>query len=356
MTITTDRPEPGETAGGSDLLELDDLHVTVNTEGRTVDVVRGVSLRVPAGQTVAVVGESGSGKSMTALSVLGLLPRNGRVSAGEIRFAGADLSTYSARQWRELRGDDIAMIFQDPMSALNPCFTIGSQIAEMFRRHRGEPKPVARERSVELMTSVGIPDASSRYDSYPHEFSGGMRQRVMIAIALALEPSVLLADEPTTALDVTVQAQILRLLRERQSEADLAMVLVSHDLGVVARMAHVVSVMYAGRIVEHGPLPQVYSRPAHPYTLGLMGALPESTRGRRLQAIPGQAPDPANLPSGCPFHPRCPFATDICRTEVPRPREVVPQQVVECHHAEHVREHGDPATMPTSGAPHGTDD
>ena len=335
---TARRPHDTDSATRTAVLEIKDLHVTVAAEDARVDVVRGVDLRVNTGQTHAVVGESGSGKSMTALSAMGLLPRHGKVLRGRIEFAGRDLTSLEPRRWRELRGEDMSMIFQDPMSALNPCLTVGSQIAEMFRRHRGDGKSAARARAVELMTQVGIPDAAARCSSYPHEFSGGMRQRVMIAIALALEPAVLIADEPTTALDVTVQAQILRLLRERQARSDLAMVLVSHDLGVVARMAHVVSVMYAGRIVEHGSLPRVYSRPAHPYTRGLMQALPESTLERRLQTIPGQLPSFTSRPAGCPFHPRCSFATDVCRTEAPRPREVAPQQVVECHHAEDVLE------------------
>ncbi|SFB33522.1 oligopeptide transport system ATP-binding protein [Amycolatopsis marina] len=301
-----------------------------------VPTVRGVSFAVEKGQTLAIVGESGSGKSLSSLAVLGLLPPQARVTAGDIRWEGQDLLALGDTEIRRLRGEQLAMIFQDPLSALNPSLTVGYQIAEMFRRRRGMRRRQARAQAIEAMTEVGIPDAGQRFGAYPHEFSGGMRQRVMIAIALALEPKLLIADEPTTALDVTVQAQVLRLLRRRQSEG-LSMIIISHDLGVVARTAQSVVVMYAGQAVETGTVADVYPAPAHPYTVGLMAASPSARDGRReVLPIEGYPPDIATLPSGCVFHPRCPFARERCRVEEPALREVAPGRSSACHYAEEV--------------------
>jgi oligopeptide transport system ATP-binding protein len=305
-----------------------------------VPAVRGVSFRVDEGQTLAIVGESGSGKSLSSLAVLGLLPAQAHVDAGDIRWDGRDLLACRPDELRRLRGAELAMIFQDPLSALNPSLTVGYQIGEMFRRRQGAGREEARRRTIEAMTEVGIPDAARRAGSYPHEFSGGMRQRAVIAMALALRPRLLIADEPTTALDVTVQAQILRLLRTRQQDG-LAMILISHDLGVVARTAQSVVVMYAGQAVESGAVADVYTAPAHPYTLGLMEASPSARDGRaRIRPIDGYPPDIAALPTGCAFHPRCPFAQDRCRTEEPALRTVAPGRDSACHFAEEVLARG----------------
>ncbi|PXY22127.1 ABC transporter ATP-binding protein [Prauserella muralis] len=328
----------------SALLEVSGLVVAFGD----VRAVRGVSFTVGEGETLAIVGESGSGKSLSSLAVLGLLPAQARVEAGEIRWDGTDLRAADADRVRRLRGEELAMIFQDPLSALNPSLTVGYQVAEMFRRRRGLGRADAGRRAVEAMTEVGIPDAARRAGAYPHEFSGGMRQRVMIAMALALEPRLLVADEPTTALDVTVQAQILRLLRQRQ-RAGLAMVIISHDLGVVARAARSVVVMYAGQAVEAGAVADVYPAPAHPYTLGLLAASPSARDGdRRVRPIEGYPPDIAALPGGCAFHPRCPFARQRCRTEEPPLREVAPGRSSACHYAEEVVSRG--ATVGHAGA------
>jgi oligopeptide/dipeptide ABC transporter ATP-binding protein len=325
------------------LLEVADLAVTFGSGASRLPAVRGVSFRLTAGETLAIVGESGSGKSLSSLAILGLLPANARIDSGNIRFAGRELTGLDAGEWLRLRGRQLAMIFQDPLSALNPSLTVGYQIAEMFRRHLGIGRRDARRRAVESMTEVGIPDAARRAGDYPHQFSGGMRQRIMIAIALALEPRLLIADEPTTALDVTVQAQILRLLRQRQ-RAGLSMILISHDLGVVARTAQSIVVMYAGQAVESGPLAEVYQAPAHPYTIGLMAASPSSDSRKEVRPIPGYPPDIAALPSGCKFHPRCPFARQRCRAEEPVLREVAPGRASACHYAEEVLSRGTTAS------------
>jgi oligopeptide transport system ATP-binding protein len=317
------------------LLEVHDLAVAFGD----VRAVRGVSLTVEKGQTLAVVGESGSGKSLTSLAIMGLLPAQAMAVEGEVSFDGVDLFDLSPDELRQLRGEELAMIFQDPLSALNPALTVGYQIAEMFRRRRGMSRADAHERTVAAMTEVGIPDAAHRARSYPHEFSGGMRQRVMIAMALALEPRLLIADEPTTALDVTVQAQILRLLRERQRNG-LAMIIISHDLGVVARTAQSVVVMYAGRAVESGTIAEVYASPAHPYTQGLMAASPSARDGgREVRPIDGNPPDLTALPGGCAFHPRCPLAREVCRTESPPLRTLPSGRASACHFAEEVLDH-----------------
>ncbi|REF34754.1 ABC transporter ATP-binding protein [Thermasporomyces composti] len=317
------------------LVRVTDLRIQLGHPA--VDLVRGVSLTVPRGGTVAVVGESGSGKSLTALSLIGLLPPGVTVRGGEIRFQNRSLTHLSEREWESVRGAEIAMIFQDPLSSLNPAMRVGTQIAEMFRRRAGLSRRDALDRAVHAMAEVGIPDPGQRATAYPHEFSGGMRQRVMIAMALALRPKLLIADEPTTALDVTVQAQIMRLLTERKRTDGLTMILISHDLGVVARTADRVAVMYAGSVVESGPCRDVLATPAHPYTQGLLRAVPDRRRPRgALEAIPGQPPDPRALPTGCAFHPRCPIAQSICRTVPPQPVAVTSTRTSACHFATQV--------------------
>lgn len=319
------------------LISLKGLHVF----GGGVDLVRGVTLDVERGTTLAIVGESGSGKSLTALAMMGLLPAGLTVSSGEILFDGEPVTGLSERDWQPLRGKQIAMIFQDSLSALNPCARVGDQIAEMFRRQTGVGKKEAHRHAVDGMAEVGIPDAERRAKSYPHELSGGMRQRVMIAIAMALRPQLLIADEPTTALDVTIQAQIMRLLLSRKQAAHLTMILISHDLGVVSRSADSVVVMYAGQIVETGPTREIFTAPAHPYTQGLMRSVPDRRRPRAdLEAIPGQPPDPRAIPDGCPFHPRCPMAKDICRTVTPVLQPMGPLRMSACHFADELISHG----------------
>lgn len=329
------------------LLEVDRLAIAFDTTNASVRPVRDMSLVIEPEQTLAVVGESGSGKSLTSLAVMGLLPEQARIASGSLRFEGRDLTELDEEEWNRLRGEQVAMVFQDPLSALNPSLSIGYQIAEMFRRHRGQSREQARERTIALMEEVGIPEPAHRFSAYPHQFSGGMRQRVVIAMALALEPKLLIADEPTTALDVTVQAQILRLLRRRRQEGQ-AMLIISHDLGVVARTAQSVVVMYAGQAVETGSIPEVYRAPAHPYTSGLMAATPSTGQGKQIRPIEGQPPDPADLPSGCVFHPRCPFARERCRKEEPLLRQVAPGRTSACHFAEEVLSRG--TAIDTTGA------
>ena len=301
------------------LLDIEDLSVSFRTDRGIVRAVQGVTLHVRAGETLAIVGESGSGKSVTALSILRLLGDAGSIDSGRIVFDGENLLELSEDAMREIRGDRIAMIFQEPMSSLNPVLTIGKQVAEPIRLHRGLSWKKAYARAAELLERVRIPDAEGRLEDYPHHFSGGMRQRVMIAMALACRPRLIIADEPTTALDVTVQAQILELLKELTREADSALILITHDLGVVARYADRVAVMYAGRIVETASARTLYAQPAHPYTEGLMASIPgiEGEIGARLRTIEGQPPDLAHLPRGCPFAPRCRFAADACTVSPP---------------------------------------
>ncbi|MGP4112994.1 ABC transporter ATP-binding protein [Streptomyces sp. 4N509B] len=301
------------------LLEVRDLAVAFHTRDGEVPVVNGVSLAVDAGETLAVLGESGSGKSVTAQAVMGILDTPpARVTGGEIHFQGADLLTVSAEERRRVRGARMAMIFQDALSALNPVLSVGFQLAEMFRVHRGASRAEARDRAVELMKRVDIPAAEQRVGDYPHQFSGGMRQRIMIAMAVALNPALVIADEPTTALDVTVQAQVMDLLAELRREHRMGLILITHDLGVVADVADRIAVMYAGRVVEHAPVRELYAAPAHPYTRGLLESVPRLT-GRRgeLPAIRGLPPSPLAVPPGCPFHPRCPLARDVCRVDRP---------------------------------------
>ncbi|MFI7409023.1 ABC transporter ATP-binding protein [Streptomyces sp. NPDC049627] len=306
------------------LLEVCDLRVEFRTRDGVAQAVNGVDFAVEAGQTLAVLGESGSGKSVTAQAVMGILDMPpGRITGGEIRFRGRDLLTLKEEERRRLRGTEMAMIFQDALSSLNPVLTVGDQLGEMFVVHRGMSRKDARTRAVELMDRVRIPAAKERVRQYPHQFSGGMRQRIMIAMALALEPALIIADEPTTALDVTVQAQVMDLLAELQREYNMGLILITHDLGVVADVADRIAVMYAGRIVESAPVHDIYKAPAHPYTRGLLDSIPRlDLKGRELYAIKGLPPNLMNTPQGCAFHPRCPMARDVCRTDVPPLYEV----------------------------------
>jgi oligopeptide transport system ATP-binding protein len=307
------------------VLSVRNLTTRFKSERGTVAAVDSVSFDVDAGETLAIVGESGSGKSVTALSIMRLVPSPaGRIESGEVLLAGRDLLKLTEAEMRAVRGDRIAMIFQEPMSSLNPALRIGFQIAEPINVHRRLPWARALDKAVELITAVRMPDAAVRSTAYPHQFSGGMRQRAMIAMALACEPQLIIADEPTTALDVTVQAQILDLLKELASRASSALILITHDLGVVARYANRVAVMYAGRIVETAPARELYARPKHPYTLGLMQSAPrlDGDASKRLLPIEGQPPDLAALPPGCSFAPRCRYVQDRCRSERPELREV----------------------------------
>ena len=315
------------------LLSVRGLTTRFRTERGTVTAVDDVSFDVAAGETVAIVGESGSGKSVTALSILRLIPDPpGRIVSGQILFDGSDLLGLDDRGIRAIRGNRIAMIFQEPMSSLNPAITVGRQIGEPVNLHRGTPWEGALARARELLGLVRIPDAAARVNAYPHQFSGGMRQRAKIAMALACEPQLIIADEPTTALDVTVQAQILDLLQDLAKKANSALILITHDLGVVARYANRVIVMYGGRVVETAPAAELYARPAHPYTRGLMASIPrlDGDTRRRLVPIEGSPPDLAALPPGCAFAARCKLASERCRSERPVLREIAPHHQKAC--------------------------
>ena len=298
------------------LLEVRDLSTTFSTDDGPVQAIDKVSFSLDRGQVLGIVGESGSGKSVTSLTIMGLLSRKSARTSGQVLLNGKDLLKASGDELRKVRGDDIAMIFQDPMTSLNPVYTVGWQLVEAIRIHRDVSHREARVRARDMLAAVGIPQPDDRLDNYPHEFSGGMRQRVMIAMALANDPDVLIADEPTTALDVTTQAQILELIRRLRSEFDSAIIMITHDLGVVAEICDDVLVMYAGRVVEQGPVDEIFARPRHPYTWGLMGSMPSRVkRGDRLVSIPGSPPSLLTPPPGCRFHPRCPYAMDVCRHE-----------------------------------------
>ncbi len=296
------------------LLEVRDLRTTFAGESGEFTAVDGVSFAIAPGRTLGIVGESGCGKSVTALSIMGLIPQPpGRIAGGEILFEGTDLLKLDAAAMRELRGDRISMIFQEPMTSLNPAFTVGEQIAEVLLRHRRLTAREARAQAIEMLRRVRIPSPERRYDDYPHRLSGGMRQRVMIAIALACGPKLLIADEPTTALDVTIQAQILELMRALREETGTAIMLITHDLGVIAEVADDVAVMYAGRVVEFAPVDKLFADPQHPYTIGLLGSIPQMhLEQERLATIEGQVPSPGTRITGCRFHPRCPFAIPQC--------------------------------------------
>jgi len=299
------------------LLEVDDLRVLFRTDQGPARAVDGVSFTLSAGETLCVVGESGCGKSVTALALMGLLPRASAQVGGRIAFEGRNLLALDARAMADLRGDRLAMIFQEPMTSLNPAFTVGSQLAEVLVRHRGATAQQAREQVLQMLRHVRIPAPEKRIDEFPHRMSGGMRQRVMIAMALLCQPALLIADEPTTALDVTIQAQVLDLMRALRAELGTAVILITHDLGVVAEMADRVLVMYAGQVVEEAPVREIFAMPQHPYTVGLMGAMPAlAAAGARLAAIDGMVPAPTEMPDGCRFAARCPFADAQCR-EVP---------------------------------------
>ncbi|MGZ4435042.1 MAG: ABC transporter ATP-binding protein [Trebonia sp.] len=324
------------------MLEVRDLHVQFRTDDGLVKAVDGLSFDLERGRTLGIVGESGSGKSVTSLAIMGLHRSSGGKGdgteiTGQIRLDGEDLVSASAERVRQLRGSKMAMIFQDPLSALHPYYSVGAQISEAYRVHNKVSKQVARKRAIDLLGRVGIPQPSARVDDYPHQFSGGMRQRVMIAMALSCDPGLLIADEPTTALDVTVQAQILDLMMDLQAEFGSAVIIITHDLGVVAEVADDVLVMYAGRVAEHGSGGDVFRQPGHPYTWGLLGSMPRLDVARldRLRPIRGTPPSLINVPSGCPFHPRCNYPPlvggDRCSTEIPVLRETGPGHRVACH-------------------------
>jgi len=313
------------------ILSVRDLETVFRTEEGLARAVGGVSFDVRRGETLALVGESGCGKSVTSLSILRLVPPPGRIAAGQILYKGRDMLQMSEEEVRRIRGKEIAMIFQEPMTSLNPVFTVGRQIAEVLEVHERMAPEQIYERTVEMLRLVGIPAAEHRVEEYPHQLSGGMRQRVMIAMALICNPSILIADEPTTALDVTIQAQILKLLSRLQRELRMSVILITHDLGVVAQNAHRVAVMYAGRIVEFADVDELFDRPLHPYTVGLFESLPSMhERGKRLKVIPGRVPTPARIPSGCAFHPRCPIADASCAASVPQLQELRTGHWVRC--------------------------
>ncbi|PWE31187.1 methionine ABC transporter ATP-binding protein [Maritimibacter sp. 55A14] len=312
------------------LLDIRDLHVAFPSGRREVEALRGVDLTLERGERLGVVGESGAGKSMLAFAILDLIAPPGRITAGSIFFDGRDILRLPEPAIRDIRGNRISMIFQDPMMTLNPVLTIGTQMIETLRAHRDISKAAARRLSVERLKQVSIPSAESRIDAYPHELSGGLRQRVVIAIALLTEPEIIIADEPTTALDVTIQAEIMALILRLCRENNVGLILITHDLGVVAEVTERLMIMYAGLCVEAGPTRRLIDAPAHPYTRGLLGALPQKARrGARLDQIPGSMPPITALPSGCAYHPRCPLATARCAAEAPAFRAGVA-----CHHAE----------------------
>ena len=337
----------GETAAEPPLLEVSDLAVQFRTSEGVFDAVDGLSYTVEAGRTLAIVGESGCGKSVSSLAVMDLLGPTAQVIRGAVRFRGTDLLGLAPKERRAYAGEHIAMVFQDALAALNPVHSVGYQITEALRTRRGMSRGDARRRAIELLEMVKVPRAATRIRDYPHQFSGGMRQRVMIAVALAMDPEVLIADEPTTALDVTVQAQILRLLAEIQRERHMGLVLITHDLGVVATVADDVTVMYAGHAVEQATTQQVFAAPAHPYTRALLRAMPrlrvsdptsERARGGRLDVIPGRPPRPGEVAAGCPFHPRCDAVLDVCRTTPPPLVELPGGRTSLCHVASEVLE------------------
>jgi oligopeptide/dipeptide ABC transporter ATP-binding protein len=328
-------PQPFRTT--QTLLEVRDLRVHFFTDYGTVKAVDGINYTVNPGETVAIVGESGSGKSVSSLAVMGLVPPPGKVVSGSVLFQGRNLLELDEDELRKIRGNRISMIFQDPLTSLNPVFSVGKQVAEVLRIHEKISRRQAHQRAVELLQIVDIPNADERASDFPHQFSGGMRQRVMIAMAIAMSPALLIADEPTTALDVTVQAQILGLLKSLQQEFGMALILITHDLGMVAEHADTVAVMYAGKIAEYAPIGEVYYNPLHPYTMGLMSSLArlDQERSGRLRPIRGSPPSLIFVPPGCPFHPRCDYAREVCVREYPDllARTGDPQHLAACHFA-----------------------
>ena len=311
------------------LLRIEDLTIHFPTEEGDVRAVNGVSLSVEAGQTLGLVGETGAGKTTTALGILRLVPEPGQVESGSIIYKDRDIMTMSEKEVQDIRGNEISMIFQDPMTALNPVMTVGDQVAEVILRHQNCTKVEAQQRMIDILGKVGIgPDRAS---DYPHQFSGGMTQRVVIAIALACNPKLLLADEPTTALDVTIQAQVMRMINDLKREFNTSMILITHDLGIVAESCDQVAIMYAGEIVEYGSLEDIFDHTAHPYTKGLFNSIPSLDKDtERLQPIQGLMPDPANLPEGCKFHPRCPYAVEACAQQHPGMTELTPGHLCRC--------------------------
>jgi oligopeptide transport system ATP-binding protein len=301
------------------VLEVRDLRTSFFTQDGEIQAVRGISFSIEKGETLGIVGESGSGKSVSSLSILRLLADTAKITAGRVLFHGVDLVQAPDRLLRDIRGRQISMIFQDPMSSLNPLVPVGRQVGEMLAAHQRSGRKARFRQVTELLASVKIPEPEKRYHAYPHEFSGGMRQRVMIAMALACRPEIMIADEPTTALDVTIQNQILALLRAVQAEMGMAIIFITHDLGVVAEMCSRIAVMYGGMIMEEGPAEDLFNRPAHPYTLGLLNSMPylEMDKSRRLSPIPGSPPDMIRPPRGCPFSPRCVYAKNICASQAP---------------------------------------
>lgn len=316
------------------ILEVEDLHVHIPTATGNIHAVRGIDLQVNKGETLGIVGESGCGKSLTSLALMGLLPRGTQRTAKRLSLAGKDIRGLTERQLADIRGAELAMIFQEPMTSLNPALTIGEQLTEVYRRHRPDDSANARSHAIYLLDRVGIASSSTRMGQYPHQLSGGLRQRVMIAMALMCRPKILIADEPTTALDVTIQAQILRLLKDLQREFEMGLIFITHDLGVVARIADRVSVMYAGKIVESAPATQLFNDPQHPYTKGLLSCIP--TRGKngadgQLSSIPGTVPNLASLSEeGCAYTTRCSHATDECKIRTPQQREINPSHSISC--------------------------
>jgi oligopeptide transport system ATP-binding protein len=336
----TNQPPGASPADEAPLLELRDLQVEFRTREGTAKAINGATYTLNTGETLAVLGESGSGKSVTAQAIMGIIDSPpGFIAGGQILFHGEDLLTMSAEGRRALRGESIAMVFQDALSSLNPVFPVGWQIAELFRVHRGMGRKEANEQAIQALERVNIPAARERAGDYPHQFSGGMRQRVMIAMAMALKPEILIADEPTTALDVTVQAQILELMADLQREENMGMILITHDLGVVAEVADNVAVMYAGRIVEQASIAEMFASPSHPYTVGLMDSIPTmDSQAGDLKAIKGLPPSLVSLPKGCSFAPRCPLAFDLCRQEEPPRVELGPGRMSRCHIAQEVHD------------------
>ena len=322
---------------GSHLLEVDNLKMYFHTQDGIVHAVDGVSYTLDRGETLGVVGESGSGKSVTHMTIMGLIEMPpGKIEGGDIRYRGHSILEMTEEEMQHIRGNDIAMIFQDPMTSLNPVYKIGRQVGEGLRLHRGYSKQEALKRATELLDLVGIPEPEKRVNEYPHQFSGGMRQRVMIAMALACDPDILIADEPTTALDVTIQAQIIELMQEMQQKNGNAIIMITHDLGVVADMADKIMVMYAGRPVEFGTAEEIFYEPRHPYTWGLIRSIPEHglDEKKELTPIAGNPPSLVNLPSGCPFAPRCPYAVDICHEQAPEYLTTETGHYAACHFAD----------------------